>query len=426
MTIWTTHGLWERTAPAAPVTTPLAGPVATDVVVVGAGYTGLSTALHLAEAGVSVTVIEAEEIGHGGSGRNSGLLNPGLWLSPEETRAKLGVERGDHVLRILGEGPKVAVELMRRHGIDCELETSGTLYCAVGRAGLASVRTRVEEWRRHGAPVEFLDAETTAARTGSRRFAGALFDARAGTIQPLAYVRGLARAAIGAGATIHTRSRVTGFARQGATWRVTTATGHVEAGWLILATNVHTDALQDEIRRELVRVPYFNIATAPLDASVAGHILPGGEGAWNTLTVPTSFRRDAAGRLIIGSVGAGRAGGAAVHTAWAKRELKRLFPELPPVEFEVGWNGLIGLTSDSLPHLKRLGPNAVSISGCNGRGIVPGTVYGRELAAHLLGRVPFEALPFPETPAMPTPFRGAREIYYEAGAQIAHAAMART
>lgn len=425
MTIWTTHGLWERTAPAAPETSPLVGDARADVAIIGAGYTGLSTALHLAEAGISVIVLEAEEIGFGGSGRNSGLLNPGLWLTPDETVAKLGPERGNRVLQLLGDGPKLAVEIIRRHSIECELTTAGTLHCAANAAGLAAIRDRAAQWQRLGAPVELLDAKATAARTGSPRFAGALFDHRAGTIQPLAYARGLARAAIAAGATIHTGTRVTRFGRNGPDWLVQTASSSVRADWLLVATNIHTGALHPEIRSEMVRVPYFNIATAPLPPDVGDSILGAGEGAWNTLTVPTSFRRDAAGRLIIGSVGASRGPGAAIHTAWARRELARLFPSLPPVKLEVGWHGYIGLTKDTLPHLKRLGPNALSISGCNGRGIVPGTVYGRELAAHITGRQSFDELPFQATPPMPVALRPVRELYYETGAQIAHATMAR-
>ncbi|MDR3515731.1 MAG: FAD-binding oxidoreductase [Azospirillaceae bacterium] len=425
MTEWGTHGLWAGTAPAAPETIPLAGDRSADVVIIGAGYTGLSAALHLAEAGTSVVLLEAEEIGFGGSGRNTGLVNAGLWLTPSETVARLGHERGGSLLELLGNGPREVFALIHRFGIDCELETNGTLHCAVGRAGLAAVRERTDQWAAIGAPVEFLDATATAAKIGTTTYAGSLWDHRAGTIQPLAYARGLAGAALGAGAKIHTKSRVTGFTAERDGWTVRTAVGTVRASWLILATNGYTNRLAPEIRREMVMLPYFNLATAPLAPELLKEILPERQGTWNTLLVPTSIRRDRAGRLLLGSVGAGRFGGQAVHRAWAERELQRIFPQLPRTGFESGWHGVIGMTRDDLPKLRRLGPNGLSISGCNGRGIAPGTVYGRTLAEHILGRRPFTALPLEPTAPAPIALRGFKEAYYETGAQVAHSVMGR-
>ena len=425
MTAWSTHGLWSWTAPPPPDTAPLSGDATVDVVIIGAGYTGLSAALHLAEGGRSVAVLEAGEVGFGASGRNSGLLNAGLWLTPQETLKRMGRERGGRILAALGDGPRVVVDLVRKHGIECELETAGTLHCAVGAAGEAEIRERAAQWAELGAPVQALDAAATAAKVGSDVFAGSLWDHRAGTIQPLAYARGLARAALDAGASIFTLTSVNNFERQATGWIARTPLGMVRADWLILATNGYTGALAPAIRQEFVLLPYFNLATPPLPPALIADILPERQGAWNTLEVPTSFRRDQSGRLLIGSVGAPRAGGSVIHRQWAERELGRIFPKLTGVSFESGWHGVIGMTKDHLPRLTVLGPNALSISGCNGRGIAPGTVYGRALAEHILGRLAFEELPLQPTAPAPIALRAAREIYYEAGAQIAHAAMGR-
>ncbi|SEF96469.1 FAD dependent oxidoreductase [Bosea lathyri] len=130
---------------------------------------------------------------------------------------------------------------------------------AVGSSGLHQLQARQVQWARLGAKVELLSSEETQARTGAVGYKGALFDRRAGTIQPLAYVRGLAAAAIGEGATIHTRSAVTSFERSGEAWHVRTAGGRVNAKWLILATDAYSAGPTVMIREEQVRLPYFHI-----------------------------------------------------------------------------------------------------------------------------------------------------------------------
>lgn len=419
------HGLWERTAPPAPATVPLLGDAVADVAVVGAGYTGLSAALHLAQGGARVVVLEGEAVGFGGSGRNVGLVNAGLWLKPDLVPAALGPERGERLLALLGDAPRRVFDLVAAHGIACEAEYAGTLHCAVGRKGLSDLEERARQWQARGAPVRLLDAAEAARLTGTAAYAGTLLDERAGTIQPLAYARGLARAALAAGAAIHTGSPVLGVAEEGSRWRLTTPGGTLRAEWVIAATNAYTRAPWPEIRAEIAHLPYFNIATAPLSDNLRGTILPGRQGAWDTKAVLTSFRLDAAGRLVIGSVGALRGTGASVHRAWARRMLRRLFPQAGDVPFEAEWYGRIGMTADALPRFHRLARNVVGFSGYNGRGIAPGTAFGAVLADLVAGRIAEDDLPLPVTPAVPIGFRTARELAYEAGAQLVHLSEAR-
>lgn len=414
------HGLWELTAAAAPATRPLGEHVTADVVVIGAGYTGLSAALHLAATGAKVAVLESVEIGYGGSGRNVGLVNAGLWMMPDEVSHGLGPVHGKRLLDLLGDAPREVFDLVERHGIACEAERAGTLHCGVGKKGADELAERARQWQRLGAPVELLGAEETRRAIGTNAYSAALLDRRAGTIQPLAYARGLAAAALAAGAAIFTASPVTAFARDGSGWRMETPGGSVAAGWIIVATNAYTRAPWPEIREEIVHLPYFNIATRPLPERLAVSILPGRQGCWDTKAVLSSFRLDRAGRLVIGSVGALRGSGAAVHRRWARRSLKRLFPQLGEVEFEAEWYGKIGMTADALPKLHRLGERALSCSGYNGRGIAPGTVFGRMLADLVTARTAEDDLPLPVTEPRAQPFRGIREAYYEIGAQLAH------
>ena len=415
-----THGLWEKTAPPAPPTVRLEGDVECDVAIVGAGFTGLSAALHAAEGGATAVVLDGAEIGFGGSGRNVGLVNAGMWVMPDELPRVLGEKHGDALLKLLGDAPRAVFDLVDKHRIACEAERSGTLHCAVGARGLAALEQRERQWRARGAPVRLLGKAEAAAKIGTNAYAGALLDQRAGTIQPLAYARGLAAAAIAAGARIFSSSPVVDCAADGDRWIVCTPHGAARARWVIVATNAYTDTPWAELRAELTHLPYFNFATVPLDAAARRAILPERQGCWDTPQVLSSFRFDQAGRRVFGSGGALRGTGLPIHRAWARRALAKIFPQLAGVAFEGAWYGMIGMTADHLPRFHRLAPNVVAFSGYNGRGIAPGTVFGRCLADLALGAIGEADLPLPVSPPKTAPLRHAFEAFYEVGAQLAH------
>jgi len=415
-----TPGLWAETAPPAPPTYPLSGDHEADVAIVGAGYTGLSAALEAAGAGARVVVLEAAGIGAGGSGRNVGLVNAGLWLMPEVLERRLARHTENSPLpAMLAQAPAAVWAMIDRYGIECEARPVGTLHCAPDRAGLDALGERALQWRARGVAVTLLDADETRARTGSARFRGALFDPRAGTVQPLAYARGLARAALGAGARIFTRSPVSAAEQGGGAWRLTTPGGTVRASRVIWATNAYGQGLAGEPVKALAVLPYFNVATDPLPEELRAGILPGGEGAWDSAKILTSFRLDAAGRFIIGSVGALGGLDRAAHTGWAQRQMVRLYPQLKGQGIAQQWFGRIGTTPDALPRLWQPGPGAFGLLGFNGRGIAPGTVLGQQLARAALGQA--AALPDLQ-PARPDALRHARSLFIRTGAALWHLA----
>ncbi|MFD2263195.1 NAD(P)/FAD-dependent oxidoreductase [Lacibacterium aquatile] len=414
------HGLWEATAPAAPATQGLREALSADVVVVGGGFTGLSTALHLAQAGKKVVLLEAVEAGFGGAGRNVGLVNAGMWVMPDDLPKVLGSIHGDRLLHLLGNAPSLVFDIIEKQGISCEAIRNGTLHLAAGEAGLAELKQREAQWAARGAPVTLLSAEETAKKVGTKAYVGSLLDMRAGTIQPLAYARGLAQAAIAAGAKIFTSSAVTSIERQGSQWLVATGAGSVTADWVVHATDAYSKGPLQAIRDEQVHLPYFNLATKPLTPEQQAAILPERQGAWDTATIMTSFRFDQRGRLVWGSIGALRGTGLGVHRAWAKRAIAKLFPQLGKVEFEQEWFGWIGMTADNLPRFHKLGDKRVGFSGYNGRGIAPGTVFGKTLADLILGKIGEADLPLPVTEVATPSFRPIREAFYEVGAQVAH------
>jgi len=418
------HGLWEASAPPAPSTASLRTDIRVDVAIIGAGFTGLATALYCAQAGMRVAVLEAQEIGYGGSGRNVGLVNAGMWVHPEVVMRELGAVYGARLLAVLGEGPTTVFDLIARHDIDCQAVQHGTLHCAVGQRGLQDIRERARQWQALGAPVRVLDATETAAKTGAapHAYSGALLDARAGTVQPLAYARGLAHAAQRAGVQIYTHSPVHAVSDQGEVWQLACAGGHVTAPHVVVATNAYSlpQTPWAQLASEIIRLPYFNLATQPLPPELGAAILPEQQGAWDTALVMSSFRRDQAGRLVFGSIGALRGPGRTVHPNWGQRALRKLFPALRKIRFAQQWYGWIGMTANNLPRLHQLARNTWTCSGYNGRGIAPGTVFGRELARLLSGQITVTDMPLPLSTLAPARLRGARSQGYEHGASAAH------
>jgi glycine/D-amino acid oxidase-like deaminating enzyme len=418
----THRNLWTHSAPPPPPTPSLTENTSCSVAIIGGGFTGLSTALHLAEAGVDCAVFETKAIGFGGTGRNVGLVNAGMWVRPDEVVATLGEAVGNRLLQELGDGPSLVYQLIEKHGIECEAVRNGTLHMAVGTEGTKEIAIRAEQWQRRGAPVEALSAADAERLTGAKGFTGALLDRRAGTVQPLAYAHGLAHAAIKAGARIYTGTAVTWATKTGSAFTLETAGGKVTAEKLIVASNDYANTVPSmnwsSHVEELAMLPYFQFATNPLPAEVIARILPQGHGAWDTGMVMTSFRKDKAGRLIFGSVGALDALGTAGHREFARRSVKALFPFIGDFDFEFWWDGRIGMTRNNLPSFHRPEENVWSITGYNGRGISPGTVFGRALAHVVMGKT--EAMALPASDITPDPLRNVKSLFYRTGALAKH------
>ncbi len=413
------HGLLAHTAPPHPGLEPLQGEAETDVAVIGGGYTGLSAALHLAKAGVDALLLEAREIGFGGAGRNAGLVNAGLWLMPEDVIKALGSDYGERLLKALGDSPDLVYSLVSEHDIECEAVRKGTLHCAHSPAGYRALAKREEQWLARKAPVSLLSRDDAAAMIGSRAFYGALWDKRAGTIQPLAYAYGLARAAMAAGARLYIGSPVTKLEHGADGWRLSTPGGMVRAKTVILAVHGYCDYAFGEKINALVPFNFFQFATAPLPEKARETILPGGQGAWDTNLILSSFRMDQAGRLIVGSVGQVENNGFNLHQSWARRTINKVFPQIGPIELEHAWNGRIAMTVDHIPRFHILGPDFVTVTSYNGRGIGPGSVFGKLLAKYMLDGSEKD-IPLPVSKPKNVPARGMRGLFYEAGARIYH------
>ena len=414
------QSLWSATASAAPALAPLAGPRRVDVAIIGAGYTGLSAALHLAGAGRAVLVLEAQGLGERASGLNGGQVIAGLKTDPDGLEELFGAERGARLVASVAAGPDVVFELIGRFRIECDAVRTGWIQPATSQAALMQLAARVEQWRRRGAAIELLDAREVGLLTGSARYCGGLLDRRGGSVQPLSYVRGLARAVTGAGGQICVHSPALHLRRAAREWQIETPHGAVSAPAVIVATNAYSGALVGTLRRSIVTVPSFQVATSPLTSTQRALILPGGQAASDTWHLLRYFRLDATGRLVLGARGTFGAAPGPRSCRPHYRAVLDIYPRLAGVSFEYHWGGLVAMTRDHLPHLHELAPGLLAGLGYNGRGVAMATLMGRILAQRTLGMSDAE-LAFPVTPVRPIPFHRASRLGARAAIQYLRA-----
>lgn len=411
--------LWHDTCLEQVNVPDLIGDVSADLVVIGGGYTGLSAALHAAIDGADVCLVEADEFGAGGSGRNVGLVNAGLWLPPEDIISRLGEDAGKRLSKTLSVASGMVFNLIDEFGMACEPVRNGTLHCAHAPRGMKDLENRYHQLSQRGAPVQLLPRDEAVTRVGSDQVHGALFDPRAGTIQPLAYAKGLARAAIECGAHLFENTPALSVEKSGDAWHVTTPKGRVIAHQLILATNGYVTPVKGLRAPTIVPVHYFQAATEPLSDEILADILPGKEGCWDTALVMSSWRLDQAGRLIIGGMGELGHVAQAAHRSWLNRKLAKTFPTLSETPLQQTWFGRIAMTAEYLPKILALDPSALVSFGYSGRGIGPGTIFGERMARALL-RGDFTELPIAPVTDHSLPFAGVRQAYYETGATLTH------
>jgi glycine/D-amino acid oxidase-like deaminating enzyme len=398
--------LWTATAPPAPPTPPLETSARADVCVIGAGYAGLSTALALAERGIKTIVLEAREPGWGGSGRNGGQVIPGLKYDPDELEAMFGVERGPCLVEFAGRAADSVFDLIARHRMDVPHARSGWIQGAHSVATVETVKRRAGEWERRGAPVSFLDKGETDRHLGTTQYLASWIDRRGGAVQPLSYARGLLRAALAAGATIHGDSAATGLERGDGQWIVTTRGGaRVTADQVVMCTNAYGGDLWPRLKQTVIAPNSYQIATAPLSDNVRKSILPFGQVSSDARRLLVYFRLDHQGRLIVGGRGPLREPQSDADWAHLEGLLPRLFPQAQGAPIAYRWCGRVAITRDFLPHLHAPAPGLLIDIGCMGRGIALQTAMGQAMAAYV-ATGDENALPLPLTPVRPMPFYG--------------------
>lgn len=395
--------VYRSRAPAEPPAPSLEGDAAADVAIIGGGFCGLSAALHLAEAGRSVALLEARGIASGGTGRAFGQVVPYAKHGEPHLLAHFGEAVGQRLVAALGHGPALVWALIDRHGIACDAVRNGLLFAAHASSAEAGLEARAAFWQERGAPVEMLDAARTAEHIGSSRYRRALLDRRGGHINPLAYAIGLAQAAAKAGARLHGESRATSLAREGEGWRLQTARGSLRARHLVICGGAYSDDLWPGLRRSILPIRAHQLVTAPLSDNLRAGILPLGQSVTDTRRLYSGVRMLPGGRMHLSVDGAGF-GQPITYREKAAARLRTLFPEIGEPVWEESWTGWVDMSADQYPHLHRLHDTAWATIGLSGRGIAFGTLLGREIARRLL-QPEHPDLFMPATPLKPMPLR---------------------
>lgn len=380
----------------------LAGQHVADIVIIGGGIAGSSAALHAAEQGADVVLLEANEIGWGASSRNAGHVAPATKLSPQEVERRYGKVHGPRLNEAAENGPDMVFGLVEKHGIDASVVKSGVLVAAHTSKALKALEERAAYLVARGKPVEILDHQQAAKVIGSGFYLGAFLDRRGGMINPLAYVRGLARAASKAGARLYERSKVLRIEQSGSGWRVRTATGEVQARRVLICTNAYSDDLWPGLRQTIVPVRAYQLATTPLSPEVGKTVLPGRQPLTDTRRLLSGLRVNGDGRIHFGGIGPLFGKESRPDFAVSVRRLAEIFPQVEPIGIDRWWSGWMAMSSSNAWQLHELAPGVVTVLGCNGRGVAIATFLGREIANYAMGK-PEKELVLPFTPLKKVP-----------------------
>jgi glycine/D-amino acid oxidase-like deaminating enzyme len=382
--------LWHATAVPAAKTEALAGSVKADVCIVGAGYAGLTTALELAKAGVSVAVLEREEAGFGGSGRNAGHCTPTFThYSLPELRTMLGEPWAERLIERQTRANDRVGAMIRDYQIDCEWVQNGYVMGAPHRRAIEAIHQKVETYNAVGARTRFVGRDEVAAITGSPRFHGGWLHEEAGHLNPLGYARGLARAVMQEGGAIYTSSAAISCERDaGGGWKVGTARGQVIADKVIFTTGAYTVGGWPKLDRTFKIQRVFVAATQVLSPETRAQVLP------NNTTIHDGrgdifvYKYNAEGRVVASMFPMGRRGRDMAYTRQVMSErLKWLHPQIrEEIRWDYFWFGELDMQYRTVPRFYDLAPGVVALTGLSGRGVPTGSMLGSILSEWALGR----------------------------------------
>ncbi|MFV1594512.1 FAD-binding oxidoreductase [Phaeobacter sp. JH20_36] len=380
---------------------PLTGDARADVCVVGGGYTGLSAALHLAEAGRSVILLEANRVGFGASGRNGGQLGSGQRMEQDGLENLLGAADAEKLWQLAEDAKDLVKSLITRHDIDCHLKP-GIAHACFSKGEVDHEHRYVEHLQnRYGyQEITALDHDGLQAICPSPAYVGGSLDMGAAHLHPLKYALGLARAAAAAGVRICEGSEVLNI-DEGKQIRLRTAAGEVVADQLVLACNGYLGGLNRRVAARVMPINNFIAATAPLGAETA-RVLARDVAVADSKFVVNYFRLSHDGRLLFGG---GESYGYRFPSdiaATVRKPMVQIFPHLRDVKIDYAWGGTLAITMKRMPYLVRLAPNVLSASGYSGHGVGTATHAGQLMAQAIAGESDgFDAMARVPAPAFP-------------------------
>lgn len=397
---------------------PLQGGTRADVCVIGGGYTGLSAALHMAEAGLDVVLLEAGRVGSGASGRNGGQIHSGHRRDQDFLEAQVGLDDAKALWRMAEDAKALLHALIKRHAIDCDVRPGLVVadhkpgYVAHSHA-YAKKLNEVYDYP-DAAP---LSREELRAIVGTDVYHGGMIDHGGGHLHPLNLALGLADAARRAGARLYEQSRALRI-EEGAKVRVVTAAGSVEADWVLECGDGLQDGLDRRVDTHVMPICNYIAATAPLGER-AREIISNGAAVADSRFVVNYYRLSGDGRLLFGGGESYRRGLRPNPAEFVRPYMLRIFPQLADVAIDYGWGGVLGITMTRLPFVRKLSPRVLTAAGYSGQGVMLAPYFGKLLGEavkgqlgqfDLLGRLPVPA--FPGGPLMRWPLLVAGLSYY--------------
>lgn len=396
---------------------PLAGDIKADVCVIGAGFTGLSAALELAEAGYKVVLLEARTVGHGASGRNGGQICTGFSSGQDKIIAQIGRDNARKCFEIAQESKTLITDRIAKNKIDCDL-TWGYLHCTTKPSQSDELKAWKDEWDALGyTDTQVLDKAQVEEKLGTQIYHGALREGGAGHFHTLNYCLGLAAAAVKAGAVIHENSPVIAVDTGTSPW-ARTAQGIVRAKYMVIGGNAYLGKAVPALYGRVMPVTSYIVTTEPLGENRARSLIRDNEAVANTNFIVDYFRLTGDTRMLFG----GRASYSTLEPpnlgAYMKPRMTAVFPQLKDVKIDHAWGGFIAITSNRIPDCGRLSPNVYYAHGYSGQGVALAGMYGKLMAEcvrgeaerfDLLSRV--KHLPFPGG-ALRTPLLVAAMLFY--------------
>ncbi|QDG78970.1 FAD-binding oxidoreductase [Labrenzia sp. PHM005] len=383
---------------------PLDGSSQADVVVVGGGYTGLSAALHLAESGLNVVLLEANRVGWGASGRNGGQVGSGQRVEQDVLEERHGKSHAKLLWELAEDSKALVKHLIEKHQIACDY-TPGILHADHREAYVEDSRDYVEHLRlTYGYDqIRFVDGDEIGDLVGSPKYFGGSLDMGSGHLHPLNYALGLARAAEKAGAKIFEETKVTEIAENGdGTVTVSTDRGNVRARHLALACNGYLGKLEAETAAHVMPINNFIVATEPFSEEDAKALIRDNVAVADSKFVINYFRLSADRRLLFGG---GENYGYRFPDdikSFVRRPMLEIFPQLKDAKIDYGWGGTLAITPKRMPYFARLKPNILTATGYSGHGVAMATLGGQLMAEAITGTAGrfdvFERLNIPAFP----------------------------